>query len=114
MSGIKPALTPPPQYLNDEKEHRRLLAWAIGMLFKGKGPTPIDNFTLNTSATSTTLTDARIGYYSHIEFMPQTANAAAIKSSMYVAQSTQLNGSAVVTHSSTANTDCTFRVLIWG
>lgn len=111
---VKPALAPPPLYIPDEKQHRIELAQAVRNLYRGKGPSPIDSFTLATSATSTTLTDVRIGYFSHIEFMPQTANAAAIKSSIYVAQSTQLNGQAVVSHDSTANTDCTFRVLIWG
>ncbi|MDE2470839.1 MAG: hypothetical protein KGL35_19355 [Bradyrhizobium sp.] len=111
--SIKPQI-PPPSFLHDEKAHRRILNDAIANLYQGKGPSPIDNFSLTTSATTTTLTDARIGYYSHISFMPQTAHAASVVTQMYVPQSTQLNGSAVVNHPSQANTDCTFRVLIWG
>lgn len=111
--SIKPQLAPP-SFLPDEKAHRRALNDAIGMLFQGKGPSPIDSFSLGVSATTTTLTDARIGYYSHIQFMPQTAHAASVLTTMYVPQSTQLNGSAVVNHVNQANDDCTFRVLIWG
>lgn len=115
MSGesTKPQVAPP-AYLHDEKAHRRLLNDAITNLYQGKGPSPIDSFTLGVSATTTTLTDARITYYSHISFMPQTAHAASVVTTMYTPQSTQLNGSAVVNHVSQSNSDCTFRVLIWG
>jgi hypothetical protein len=102
----------PPVFMENESLHRRFLNEAVAGLFQGKGVTPIDDFTLNASATTTTLTDARIGYYSMIEFMPQTANAASVVTTMYVPQSTQLNGSAVVNHENQSNTECTFRVLI--
>ena len=110
----KPQLTPPALLMTDAKEHRRQMAQAIQFLYQGKGPTPIDSFTLNANATSTTLIDARIGYYSHVTFMPQTADAAAVAASLWTPQSQQISGQLVVEHESTANTDCTFRVLIWG
>lgn len=103
-----------PAFLENERQHRRQLNDAIAALFQGKGPTPIDDFSLAVSATTTTLTDARIGYYSHITFMPQTAHAASVLTTVYVPQSTQLNGSAVVNHASQSNSDCTYRILIWG
>lgn len=110
----KPQLTPPALLMADAKEHRRQIAQAIQFLYQGKGPTPIDGFTLNANATSTTLIDARIGFYSHVTFMPQTANAAAVAASLWTPQSQQIGGQLVVEHESTVNTDCVFRVIIWG
>lgn len=112
----KPSLTPPPQLLPNAIEHRRQLAQAVANLYRGKGNSPVDSFTLATSATQTTLTDARIGYYSIILFMPQTANAAAEigGGTMYVSQSTQINGSAVVSHANSTQTDRIFRAIIMG
>lgn len=110
---IKPYLAPP-FFIEDSKQHRRILTEAVQALYRGKGPVPIDNFTLNANATSTTLYDPRIGWYSHVAFMPQTANAASLASSIYVPQSQMINGQLTVMHSSTTDTDCTFRVILWG
>jgi len=68
--------------------------------------------TLTASATTTTLTDARIGAESVILFMPTTANAAGAMTNLYV--SARAQGSATLTHSSTATTDRVFGVIVIG
>jgi hypothetical protein len=68
--------------------------------------------TLATGATSTTVTDVRISATCGLVLVPITADAVAIQNSVYV--SSQKSGSAVLTHSSTANTDCKFILVIIG
>lgn len=68
--------------------------------------------TLRTSATSTTVTDARISVNSALLLTPLTADAAAIHASIYV--SSQQSGQATFAHASTTNADCTFNLLIIG
>jgi hypothetical protein len=68
--------------------------------------------TLATGATSTTVTDVRISATCGLVLVPITADAVAIQGSVYV--SSQKSGSAVLTHSSTANTDCNFIMVIVG
>jgi hypothetical protein len=68
--------------------------------------------TLTASATTTTLTDSRLGPNSFIGFMPQTANAKTALANIYVTGRTK--GSATINHASSANTDQTFTVLIVG
>ena len=63
-------------------------------------------------ATSTTLTDSRIGGASFIGFSPTTATAATALTALYV--SAKAKGSATLTHNNTADTDRTFDVLIVG
>lgn len=66
--------------------------------------------TLTPSATSTTLTDSRIGYFSAVQLQAQTASAAtAVAGGVHV---TCTKGSATITHPSNAATDQTFSVLI--
>jgi hypothetical protein len=74
------------------------------------------DFTLTANAASTTLTDARLSVFSHVSFEPMTANAAAEigAGTMYVTAANRNNGSFVVTHSNSAQTDRTFRVSIIG
>lgn len=64
------------------------------------------------SATSTTLNDARIGYGSAILLSPVTANAAAFITSVYVSAKAQ--GSATLTHSANTLTDRTYQYIIVG
>lgn len=68
--------------------------------------------TLAAGATTTTLTDARIGPASFIDFMPTTAHAATAKGGLYV--SARGEGSATLTHANTADVDKTFGVIIIG
>ena len=96
-----------------EREHRRLIALALGRHSHGKTNNVIDA-TLTENTTTTTITDARIGATTALLFMPKTANAAAIVDTVYVADSGRVNGSAVVTHANDANTDKDFKVILVG
>ncbi len=69
--------------------------------------------TLRASQTTTTLTDARIGPESWIGLVPLTANAStAEKAGVYV--SARAEGSATLTHASSADTGQDFSVAILG
>ena len=101
-----------PKLLPDEKEHRRQLASMLNdRVNKGKFNCTI-SLTLTANATSTTLTDERIGYASYIDLMPLTANAATAKPNVYF--SAMNNGSCTVNHASSAHTDQDFTVVILG
>ena len=63
-------------------------------------------------ATTTTLTDERIGYDSIILFMPTTANAASACGGLYV--SAKIKGSATLTHAANVLTDKTYGYLVVG
>lgn len=94
-----------------EAEHRRFLAVGINNALDGK-INSTGTVTLAQSATSTTLTDYRIGANSIILFMPTTANAAAGMDALYV--SARSDGSATLTHDSTADSDRTFGYVVLG
>jgi hypothetical protein len=64
------------------------------------------------SATTTTLTDERIGFDSIILFMPTTANAASSFGGLYVSAKTQ--GSATLTHAANVLTDKTYGYIVVG
>lgn len=68
--------------------------------------------TLTANATSTTLTDHRIGATSHIGLTPLTESAATAMTSLYV--SARDKGTATLTHDAAIDTDRTFSVLIIG
>lgn len=98
--------------LADEKEHRRQIAQVVNdQLNRGKFNCTI-SVTLNASATTTTLTDERIGYGSYVDFMPTTANAATAKASIYVTN--RIKGSLTINHASNAAVDQIFTVVILG
>ncbi len=64
------------------------------------------------SATTTTLTDERIGFESIILFMPTTANAASAMTNLYV--SARAKGSATLTHSANTAADKTYGYIVVG
>ena len=97
----------------DEKDHRAKLADAINNMLKGK-LNNVGDITLTAATALTTLTDARIGANSYIDFMPQTANAAAEKSSGNLYISSRGKGTADITHTSTATNDRTFTYAVLG
>jgi hypothetical protein len=68
--------------------------------------------TLGTNTFSTSVTDTRVSIHCVIDFMPQTANAAAERKYMRV--TTQTDGRFVVTHRSSAMTDKTFTFVVLG
>lgn len=98
-------------YSENEAKHRLQLAEAINNILAGRLNVTAD-LTLNASAATTTIMDARISYYSFIYFMPTTANAATALASIYV--DGFKNGQATINHASNSATDQTFKVLIIG
>lgn len=89
------------------------IARSLNLALRGKiNAIMLNSVTLTASSTTTTITDERIGASSWLGFMPLTAHAATAKQNLWVSQ--QLQGSATLTHSSSANVDQTFRVLIIG
>lgn len=72
----------------------------------------VGDVTLTASSTTSTLTDANITPNSHIAFTPTTANAVTAAAALYV--SARDNGSATLTHASSANTDQTFSYTVTG
>lgn len=91
-----------PLSIPDTGQHLRLVSTSLNNTINGK-LNSTGSITLTASATSTTLTDARIGGNSVILFMPTTANARTALSSLYV--SARANGSATLTHASSTNAD---------
>lgn len=91
---------------------RRIIA-SLNAALGGKLNCTID-VTLTASAASTTVTDARIGFYSALIPMPTTANAAAEigAGGMYI--DTLKKGSAVIHHANNTQTDRSFRFIIIG
>jgi hypothetical protein len=108
-----------PEFLADEKEHRRQIARALNFTKKGKINVTFD-VTLNANATTTVISDPRLSIDSAISpAMAMTANGAtAIAAGIYV--DTVLppvgttNASATVHHASNAATDQKIRFLIIG
>jgi len=100
-----------PEVMSPEVEHRRLLARLGNNLLQGKTNNVIQ-VTLTASSATTTVTDKRIGAYTGLFFSPLTADAAAALAGLYV--SSQVNGSATLTHANNAQVDRTFNVLLVG
>lgn len=101
----------PPRFSNNPVDHRRRLADAIALLLQGK-MNATSEITLTAGATSTTITDPRIGPSTFLGFSPLSASAAAAQGALYV--SSQQNGQATLTHASNAAADQTFRLLLVG
>ena len=100
-----------PLSMPDHGLHLRLVSGALNNTIDGKVNSTGD-VTLTASATTTTLTDARIGLNSKIFFMPTTANASTANANLYV--SARADGSATLTHVSSANTVQTFGYSVFG
>lgn len=100
-----------PLSMPDQAQHLRLISNVVNNTMDGK-INATGNVTLTASATSTTLTDARIGANSVILFMPTTANGNTAKANLFV--STRASGSATLTHASSSNTDQTFSYCVFG
>ena len=91
-----------PLQMGDNTQHLRLVAQALNSTIDGK-LNSTGSITLSASATSTTLTDARIGGNSIILFMPVTANGRTALNGMHI--SARASGSATLTHASSSNSD---------
>ncbi len=71
-------------------------------------------WTLAAGASSTTFTDYRIGLETALHWSPTTVNAAAVVTSMYVAEASRKNGEVTISHANNANTDKIFRITFHG
>lgn len=107
----------PNQFLNvpltmpDQAQHLRLVSTTLNNVMDGK-LNSTGTITLTASATSTTLTDARIGGDSVIVFMPITANGKTAENNLFV--SARQSGQATLTHASSSNNDQNFAYIIVG
>ena len=95
----------------DEVEHRRLLANGVNSLRDGK-INATGTATLATSATSTAVTDVRVGADSVILLMPTTSNAAGGLATTHIG--TVAKQSFTVSHANNSQTDRTFKYVILG
>jgi hypothetical protein len=100
-----------PLSMPDQAQHLRLISNVVNNTMDGK-INATGSVTLTASATSTTLTDARIGVNSVILFMPITANGNSAKANLYV--SARGDGTATLTHASSSNTDQNFAYCVFG
>jgi len=91
-----------PLSIPDTEQHLRLVSTSLNNTINGK-LNSTGTIILTASATSTTLTDARIGGNSVILFMPTTTNGRTALNTLHV--SARSNGSATLTHASSGNTD---------
>ena len=108
MATRFPGLGAPPATLAEAWDVLRL---RFGLLLAGKLNCS-GTVTLTAGATSTTLTDTRIGGSSVILFCPTTATAATATANLRV--TAKADGSATLTHSNTADVDKTFDYAVIG
>ena len=98
--------------LNPSGALPREISEVVNNLVEGKSNNTGTVTLATASATTTTLTDERIGYDSVIVFMPTTANAASAMTNLYVSAKTQ--GSATLTHSANTSTNKTYSYIVVG
>jgi hypothetical protein len=96
--------------LNPAGSEPREISEVVNNLIEGKSNNT-GSITLNVaSATTTTISDARIGYNSVILLMPTTSNAASVLSTTYIG--TTNKGNAVITHTANTITDKTYKYIV--
>ena len=100
-----------PTALEPTRDSLRRIAVMCNNLLAGKLNVRTTVRLLN-GATTTTISDPRIGANSHLSLEPLSANAAAIVTSIYL--SSQGKQTATWTHTSTANADQNFSLSITG
>lgn len=74
----------------------------------------VGSFTLADGATTTAVTDFRVGSDSVITLMPTTATAALAMTAVYVSAIDPLTNTFTLTHDNTADTDRTFKYEVTG
>lgn len=95
----------------DERDHRERAARAINQILQGK-TNNTGSVTLTANATTTTITDVRIGNNTVVLLQPTTANAAGALATTY--PGTPVDGSVVINHANAATADRVFRFVIVG
>lgn len=101
---------PVPEMMGDDPTHRRILARAINRITAGKVNVTLD-VTLTTGA-STTISDSRLSSRSFVACAPLNAAAAVSQNAVWVSRLG--NGSADLSHPTSAAADRRFRMLILG
>ena len=102
-----------PFFIPDEIQHRRAIAAWMREAHIGKlANTGELTLAASASASSTTITDARLGAFSWIGFMPTTLNAASAMPALYV--SSRSAGGATVSHAINADADKIYIYAILG
>lgn len=101
----------PPRNYSSDVSYVRRLAQVVEGIMNGKTNNG-GTFTLTASATSTTVSNERVGAYSKILFSPTTANAATALMTAYV--SAVANGEFTVTHTSAVSVDRTYNYVLIG
>lgn len=103
-----------PTYFGGEvREWIKQVAQIANELRRGKVRSTGD-VTLTVSSATTTLTDPNIGANSYIDFMPQTANAAAEIGAGGFYVTGRGGGQATLNHANNANADRTYTYLVMG
>lgn len=100
-----------PESMTDAVIHRRILAAAINRQGQGKLNVTLE-VSLNAAASTTTITDARIGMSSALLIAPKTANAAQRLTQIWVS-STQ-SGQATLSHPNNLGAGCVVKLVILG
>ncbi len=102
-----------PRFLPDEQQHRRLMAHAIIEAFQGHLQNTGDVTLANSaSASSTTVTDSRVGFNSFIGLMPTTLNAASAMAATYI--SARSAGGFTISHAINTTADKAFVYCVLG
>lgn len=99
-------------FIDDESEHRREIAEATNTITAGRLNVVLTDITLTDSATTTTITDARLHPFAIVHLMPLHADAATALPNVWY--SDRNNGSIVINHASDVSTDQDFDMLIIG
>lgn len=123
MSAVNPGLPAVPEYLADDKDHRRKIAQALNQVMRGKINATLD-VTLSANSATTIIKDARLGYYSAIApVMALSASAATALAAGIWFDPTSFKPRSADTlqppqitahHNNTADADKTVRFLIIG
>ena len=103
----------PAEKYPDQEQHNRVTIHGLRALQRGKSNNVID-VTLTANAAATTVTDARIGVNTVAICIPTTVNAQAITIKPYRDVSSPVNGSMSLIHSSHAQADLTFKLILVG
>jgi|TARA_R100001530_G_scaffold110696_1_gene77931 hypothetical protein len=104
--------TPAEKY-PDQEQWNRVHTAATRQIMLGRMNNVLD-VTLDASSASTTVTDARIGVNTVAICVPTTVNAEALAIWPYRDFSAPVNGSMSVIHTSDANSDLTFKMILVG
>ena len=103
----------PPNDLEDQRKLNRQQSQAIAGLRNGRMNNVLD-VTVTANLAATTVTDSRIGVNTVAVAIPTTVNAEAAAIWPYRDFTSPVNGSMSLIHTNDANTDKTYKVMLFG